>query len=349
MQGDFSGTESVRRGQEISNSRLSEWLLAHVPGYVGPLKIEQFKGGQSNPTYKLITPSRSYVLRRKPSGLLLKGAHAIEREYRVTAALASVGYPVAGPLALCTDEEIIGTRFFVMNLVDGRIFWDPSLPGLTREDRAVYFDVLNTTLASLHSLDPNAIGLEDYGKSGNYFQRQILRWSRQYQADDVAGRDVFMDRLVDWLPSNIPPGDESRVVHGDFRADNLVFDVKTPSVLAVLDWELSTIGHPLADFTYHLMMYRLPPTVIGGFNGANLDALGIPNEAAYVRAYCDRTGRERIENLEFYMAFNLFRFAAIMHGIKGRIARGTASSAHAQSMADQVGVLARLGWEQASS
>jgi aminoglycoside phosphotransferase (APT) family kinase protein len=342
----FAGTERMRVGQEVNVDKLAEWLAGNVPGYAGPLEIEQFKGGQSNPTYRLRTPTRDYVLRRKPLGVLLQGAHAIEREYRVTLALAQAGYPVARPFALCVDESIIGTRFFVMELVEGRIFWDSSLPGLTGEERRVYFDAMNATIAMLHSIDPAAIGLENYGKPGNYFERQIARWSRQYIEDGAAGRDTHMDRLMEWLPQHIPDGDQTSIVHGDFRADNLVFHPRAHKILAVLDWELSTLGHPLADFTYHLMMYRLPPAIIGGINGKDLEALSIPAEADYVAAYCRRTGRAGIDDLGFYLAFNMFRFAAILHGIKGRIAKGTASSAHARAMADNVEPLAKLAWAQ---
>jgi aminoglycoside phosphotransferase (APT) family kinase protein len=348
-QTQYAGTEGVRAGQEIDVSRLTEWLAGNVAGYCGPLTIEQFKGGQSNPTYKLRTPNRDYVLRRKPRGILLKGAHAIEREYRVTSALDDAGFPVARPFALCLDESVIGTWFYVMEMVDGRIFWDSTLPGLTSKERPRYFDAMNATIAMLHQLEPKQIGLADYGKSGNYFARQIARWSSQYLEDTVAGRDPNMDRLVEWLPRNIPAGEQSSVVHGDFRADNLVFHPTKAKVIAVLDWELSTLGHPLADFTYHLMMFRLPPQIVGGINGTNLAALAIPSEAEYVAAYCRRTGRETIANLNFYLAFNMFRFAAILHGINGRIARGTASSVHARSMAENIEPLAELAWVQAKN
>jgi aminoglycoside phosphotransferase (APT) family kinase protein len=349
MQTDFAGTGSVRIGQELDPDRLSDWMSHHVEGYAGPLMIEQFKGGQSNPTYKLITPKRAYVLRRKPPGVLLKGAHAIEREFRVTSALSGAGFPVAQPFALCVDDSVIGTWFYVMEMINGRIFWDSMLPGLSAPERPRYFDAMNETLASLHSFDVQALGLGDYGKPGNYFARQISRWSRQYLDDQAAGRELYMDRLLDWLPAHVPPGEELSVVHGDFRPDNLVFHPTEPKVLAVLDWELSTLGHPLADFTYHLMMYRLPPTIIGGFNGNDLRLLEIPSEEEYIDAYCRRTGRDGITHLHFYLAFNMFRFAAIMHGIKGRLARGTASSAHAQSMADNVEFLAKMAWTEAES
>jgi aminoglycoside phosphotransferase (APT) family kinase protein len=344
---DFSGTETVRPGQELPVESLTAWLAAQVPGFGGPLQVEQFRGGQSNPTYKLSTPNQSYVLRRKPRGVLLKGAHAVEREYRVTQALSRAEFPVAEPLALCTDESVIGSAFFVMRLVTGKIFWDSTFPGLQPAERGRYFDALNATLARLHAFDPVKLDLADYGRPNDYLKRQVARWSQQYLDDHAAGRNADMDRLVDWLPQHIPAGDESRLVHGDYRADNLVFDPQGPAVLAVLDWELSTLGHPLADFTYHLMMYRLPSSIIGGFAGADLAALGIPSEADYVRAYCRRTGRIGIDHLDFYMAFNMFRFASILHGIQGRIARGTASSANAQSMAANVEPLAALAWQQA--
>jgi len=311
--------------------------------------IEQFKGGQSNPTYKLTTPARAYVLRRKPLGRLLKGAHAIEREYRVTRALSDVGFPVARPLALCLDDTVIGSVFYIMQLVTGRIFWDSTFPGLQHAERGGYFDHLNATLARLHTLDPMALGIGDYGKPTDYLRRQIARWSGQYLSDEIAGRNADMDRLVEWLPQHIPAGDECRIVHGDFRADNLVFSNEGPEVLAVLDWELSTLGHPLADFTYHLMMYRLPPSIIGGFAGVDLASLGIPSERDYIQAYCRRTGRDDIGHMSFYMAFNMFRFAAILHGIRGRIARGTATSAHAQTMSANLEALATLAWAQTRS
>lgn len=338
----FSGVGAIRDGHELDTERLEGWLCEHVPDYAGPLIIGQFKGGQSNPTYRLETPERAYVLRRKPPGEILKGAHAVEREYRVTAALHAAHFPVARPYALCTDESVIGTWFYVMEMVEGRIFWDATLPGLEPEQRAAHFDAMNATLARLHSLDVEAIGLGDYGRQGNYFERQIGRWSRQYLDDEAAGRLPAMDRLVEWLPKNIAAGDEVSVVHGDCRADNMIFDPGSPRVLAVLDWELSTLGHPLADFAYHLMMYRLPPEIIGGFAGADLEALGIPSEGAYIATYCRRTGRSGIPDLNFYLAFNMFRLAAILHGIKGRIIRGSASSAHAQSMAATLPQLADI-------
>jgi aminoglycoside phosphotransferase (APT) family kinase protein len=346
-QTQFSGTSAVRAGQEIDAGRLAEWMASHVEGFAGPLTIEQFKGGQSNPTYKLLTPARNYVLRRKPPGQLLPSAHAVDREYRVITALHGQGFPVARTFGLCTDDSVIGTWFYIMECVEGRIIWDTSFPAVRREQRAAHFDAMNQTLAQLHSIDIGKAGLESYGKPGNYFARQIGRWSKQYLEDAEAGRVPAMDRLVDWLPANIPPGEEVAVVHGDYRCDNMIFHATEPKVLAVLDWELSTLGHPLADFSYHLMMYRMPPETTTGLVGRDLEALGIPSEAEYVAAYCERTGRSGIDNLDFYLAYNLFRLAAIVHGIRGRVVRGTATSAHARKMAEGVEGLANLALDQA--
>ncbi|HTU11458.1 MAG TPA: phosphotransferase family protein [Allosphingosinicella sp.] len=344
-----SGTGAVRVGQEVDLAALGAWLGDHVEDYVGPLTVEQFRGGQSNPTYKLVTPGRSYVMRRKPSGKLLPGAHAIEREYRVITALGNQGFPVAKSYGLCEDEAVIGTPFYVMEMVEGRIFWNIAFPEVSDTDRPAYFDAMNATLAALHRIDPDETGLADYGKPGNYFERQIARWSKQYEGDlATAGRVEAMDRLAAWLPANVPPDEpRPRVIHGDFRCDNMIFHPTEPRVLAVLDWELSTLGHPLADFSYHLMMYRMSPAITTGLAGLDLAALNIPSEADYVAAYCRRTGRDGIPDLDFYMAFNLFRLAGIVHGIKGRVVRGTASSAHAASMAASLEPLAELGWAQA--
>lgn len=348
-QAAFEGAGPIRSGHELPLDRLTDWLQRHVPA-AGELKaVRQFNGGQSNPTYRLDTTAGAFVLRRKPAGAVLKGAHAVEREFRVLSALRQADFPVPAPLALCEDAAVIGSPFYLMEMVEGRIFWSPNLPDLTPHDRAAHFDALNATIARLHTLNPAALGLEDYGRPGNFFARQITRWSRQYLEDDLAGRDPNMDRLVAWLPEHAPPDDGAvSVVHGDFRADNAVFAPDRAEVRALLDWELSTLGHPLGDFTYHLMMYRLPPHMIGGFAGADLTSLGIPSEADYLAAYCERVGRAppSPQDLRFYMAFNMFRLAAIFHGIKGRIARGTASSIHAQTMADNLPELAALAWAQ---
>jgi aminoglycoside phosphotransferase (APT) family kinase protein len=343
-----SGTGAVREAHRFDSAALDAWMAASVAGYAGPLTIEQFRGGQSNPTYKLVTPTQSYVLRRKPPGHLLPGAHAVEREYRVITALGAQGFPVARTFGLCADEAVIGTPFYVMEMVEGRIFWDTTFPEVSRAERPAYFDAMNATLARLHSIDPVAAGLGDYGKPGNYFARQIGRWSKQYAGDVEAGRVAAMDRLVEWLPAHVPADEpRPRVIHGDYRCDNMIFHPSEPRVLAVLDWELSTLGHPLADFTYHLMMYRMPPGITTGLVGADLAALNIPGEADYVAAYCRRTGRDGIPDLDFYLAFNLFRLAGIVHGIKGRLARGNAASAHAASMVAMLEPLAELAWDQA--
>lgn len=346
-QTEFSGTAEVRDQHRFDEARLLGWMQAHVEGFSGPLTVQQFKGGQSNPTYKLITPHQNYVMRRKPPGALLASAHAVDREYRVISALHGAGFPVARAFGLCMDESVIGTSFYVMDCVDGRVIWDTRFPDVPAGQRRDYFDAMNATIAQLHNLDYVKIGLAGYGKTGNYFERQIGRWSKQYLADEAAGRIADMDRLVEWLPGHIPPGDESTIVHGDYRCDNMIFHPTEPRVLAVLDWELSTLGHPLADFAYHLMMYRMPPGITAGLVGADLRELQIPDEAEYVAMYCSRTGRGGIDNLSFYLAFNMFRLAAIIHGIRGRVVRGTAASAHARQMASFVEPLAELAWKQA--
>ena len=347
-QQQFSGTGDIRQGQEIDPGRLHAWMTENVADYQGPLTIEQFKGGQSNPTYKLITPHQNYVLRRKPPGILLPSAHAVDREYRVITALHGQGFPAPRTFGLCMDDSIIGTWFYIMDCVDGRVIWDATFPDVPRDERRAYFDAMNRAIADLHMIDIEKAGLASFGKPGNYFARQIARWSRQYQEDTDAGQVDAMDRLVEWLPANIPPGDETSVVHGDYRCDNMIFHPTEPKVLAVLDWELSTLGHPLADFSYHLMMYRMPPATTTGLIGNDLEALGIPSEAEYVEAYCRRTNRPAgIPNLDFYVAYNMFRLAGIIHGIKGRVIRGTATSEHARKSAEGFEALADLAWGQA--
>lgn len=325
-----------------NSEKLENWLSVNIDGYQGPLSIEKFAGGQSNPTYKLTTPNAAYVLRAKPPGKLLKGAHAIEREYKIIDALGRANFPVAPAFKLCEDETITGTAFYIMGMVEGRVFWDASLPDIAAADRPAYYDAMNTTIASLHGLKANEIGLGDYGRPENYIQRQITRWSRQYQEDELAGRLDDMDMLVEWLPKNIPASDETSIVHGDFRCDNMIWHPTKPEVLAVLDWELSTLGHPLADFAYHLLMYKLPPHIVGGIAGHDLVAKNLPPMDEYVQAYCERTGRDKIDNLNFYLAFNLFRFGAIVHGIKGRMARGNASSSNAQALVATLPELAEI-------
>ena len=348
-QAQFSGTREVRDIHRFEVSRLESYLAARIDGFRGPLSVRQFRGGQSNPTYLLEASSGRYVLRRKPPGKLLKSAHAVDREYRVIRALHGTGFPVPRPWLLCEDETVVGTPFHVMDFVEGRIFWDLDLPGLDREERGAIYDDVNRTIARLHTIDYRNIGLEDFGKPGNYFERQISRWSGQYRASETQPVPA-MDRLIDWLPDNIPDDDSSTVVHGDFRLDNLVIHPTEPRVIAVLDWELSTIGHPLGDFTYHLMAWQMPEIGIGstGLMGKPLAELGIPSESEYVARYCARTGRRNgIPNRDFYAAYNFFRIAAILQGIAGRVRDGTASSAHAQTAARAVAPLADLGWEYA--
>jgi aminoglycoside phosphotransferase (APT) family kinase protein len=338
----------VRAGFELDAVRLEHYLLEHVPGFRGPLAVRQFRGGQSNPTYLLDTPQRRYVLRRKPPGPLPASAHAVDREYRVMRALeAERSVPVPDMLALCTDDGVIGSWFYVMGHVEGRVFWDTSFPEVPPTERARYFDAMNDALARLHNIDPAAVGLGDFGKPGSYFARQISRWSKQYAADTDAGRVPDLERVIDWLGGHIPVGEEARVVHGDYRCDNLIFHPTEARVLAVLDWELSTLGHPLADFGYHLMMYRMPTLAVSGLLGRDLFALGIPSERDYVAAYCDRTHRAGIEHLEFYVAFNQFRFAAILHGIRGRVLRGNAVSERAREYARHVEAVAGYAWQTA--
>jgi len=346
---DNSGTTSVETAHRFDEAALQRWLYGHVADFHGPLSVERFKGGQSNPTFKLTTPTRSYVLRRKPPGQILQGAHAVEREARVLTALGQVDFPVAGVLGLCEDDSVIGSTFFVMEMVDGRVFWDAHFPQVGRDERPAYFDAMNATIAQLHRIDPIAIGLGDFGKPGNYFARQISRWSRQYWEDTEAGRDADMDWVLERLPARIPADDETRIVHGDFRCDNLIFHPTQPQVIAVLDWELSTLGHPLADFVYHAMMYRMPPDIVAGLRGVDLDTANISDEEQYIAAYCRRTGRAAIPDYDFYVAFNFFRMAAIFHGIKGRVIRGAASSTHASERAKSFPKLARLARETLES
>lgn len=324
-----SGLAEPSEGYRLDDHSLSRWMAANVEGFRGPLKVSKFKGGQSNPTYGLQSADGVYVLRRKPPGPLVSGAHAVDREARVQRALSQVGFPVARIYGYCADKSVIGSEFYVMQLVEGRIFWDATFPEVSREERPSYFYAMCDVIAQLHSIDPFSIGLGDYGRPGSYFARQISRWSRQYQEDPAAGRESNMDCLVAELPKRIPEADEVAIVHGDFRCDNLIFHPRKPRVIAVLDWELSTLGHPLADFAYHAMMYRMPPHIVAGLAGADLAALNIPEEAEYIDRYCRATGRQEIPDWHFYVAFNFFRLAAIMHGIAGRALRGTASSAQA--------------------
>jgi aminoglycoside phosphotransferase (APT) family kinase protein len=327
---------------------LAAYLAAHLPGFCPPLQVRQFQGGQSNPTYLLITPSGQYVMRSKPgpAAKLLPSAHAIEREFRVMNALRKQGIPVPRLHLLCEDESVIGRAFFVMEHVAGRIFWEQSLPQSNPAERAAIYDEMNRVIAQLHTVDVQRAGLSDFGKSGNYFARQIARWSRQYQASETV-RIEPMNRLIEWLPQHVPPGDETAVVHGDYRMDNLIFHPTEPRIIAVLDWELSTLGHPLADFSYHCLSWHIPPGAFRGIAGLDHAALGIPSETEYVRRYCERTGRKRIDHWNFYLAYNLFRIAAILQGVYKRYTEGIASSDSARHAGANAQALAALGWQYA--
>jgi aminoglycoside phosphotransferase (APT) family kinase protein len=340
-------TRPVAANNAIDGARLAAWLALNVAPLDGPLEIAQFKGGQSNPTYLLAAGRQRYVLRRKPPGKLLPSAHAVDREFRVIRALADTDVPVAKALALCEDEAVIGTAFYVMEYVSGRVFWDPQLPDLAPAERTLVHDEINRVIAALHRVDYVAVGLGDYGRPGEYIARQVARWSKQYQASETEKIEA-MDRLIAWLPENIPVGDETRIVHGDYRIDNVIFHPTEPRILAVLDWELSTLGHPLADFAYHCMVWRIPPGTFRGLGGLDLAALGIPSERDYVAAYCRRTGRDGIEprDWEYYMAYNMFRIAAIAQGVMARALQGNASSAQALETGRAARPLAELAWRQ---
>ena len=350
---NYTGTKPVAEQNTFDVAALEAFLAAELEGFAGPLQVEQFKGGQSNPTYKLVTPKRAYVMRAKPgpAAKLLASAHAIDREFTVMRALHGSEVPVPRMHLLCVDETLIGRAFYVMEYMPGRVLWEQSLPAFDPPGRAAIYDEMNRVIAALHRVDVNASGLTGYGKPGNYFERQIGRWSKQYLASITEPIDA-MARLMDWLPAHMPASarDASQVavVHGDFRLDNLVFDATDPRVVAVLDWELSTLGHPLADFSYHCMSWHIPPGGFRGIGGLDLAALGIPNERAYVQRYCERTGRGDADAVmadwNFYLAYNLFRMAGILQGIAKRVVDGTASSAQARQAAAGARPLAEMGW-----
>jgi len=343
----FSGTKEVAAPLRFDTSRLEAWLAGRVAGFAGPLAVRQFKGGQSNPTYLLETPARRYVLRRKPPGKLLPSAHAVDREFRVISALHTQGFPVPEPVVYCDDADVVGTPFFVMAYVEGRIFWEPDLPEADRSERAALYDAANATIARLHGFDPAAIGLADYGRGENYVARQVERWSKQYRASETETIED-MERLIAWLPANLPPQRAVRLIHGDFRFDNAIVAPHAAKMLAVLDWELSTLGDPLADFSYHLMKYHMPTTDSGGSTGtlvgSDLAALGIPSEREYIDAYAARTGLDPRAHLDVYLAYNFFRIAAILQGIAGRVRDGTATSEHAAARVLMVRPAAATAW-----
>lgn len=338
-------THEFRAGFEFDVDALTEYLASKVAGFGGPIRVRQFPGGQSNPTYRLDTPAGDYVLRRKPPGVLIPSAHAVDREYRVMHALAThTNVPVPRPVVLCEDPAVIGTAFFVMQHLEGQILWDPSLPDLPRAQRRPLYEAMVAALAALHAVDYTAVGLADFGRPEGYVARQVARWSKQYAADSAqAGRVADMEKLIDWLPKNAPAGEPAAsIVHGDYRLDNLIFDRASPRLLGILDWELSTIGNPIADFAYHLMAYRITSGGVRGLAGVDLAAQGLPPESEYVAAYCMRRGIDHVPDLEYYLAFCMFRLAAICHGIRGRVERGTAVSPEAKKYAAQVEPLAQL-------
>lgn len=345
----MSQLQDVTERHRFDVARLSAYLADALPGWTGPLEVKQFQGGQSNPTYLLVTPGKRYVMRSKPGPVakLLPSAHAVEREFRVMRALGSQGIPVPQVHVLCEDESVIGRAFFVMEHVDGRILWDQALPDATPAQRAAIYDEMNRVIAALHSVDIAAAGLADYGRAGNYFARQIGRWSKQYQASATETIEA-MNQLIDWLPQHVPPGEDTAVVHGDYRLDNLIFHPQEPRIIAIIDWELSTLGHPLADFSYHCMSWRIPPGAFRGIAGLDHGALGIPTEEQYIARYCERTGRSGIENWDFYLAYNLFRIAAILQGVYKRATEGIASSNNALDAGKRARGLAELGWQVAA-
>jgi aminoglycoside phosphotransferase (APT) family kinase protein len=330
----------------IDLARLAGWLRQHADVPVGELSARRFSGGQSNPTYQLTVGDARYVLRCKPPGVLLASAHAIEREYRVMQALEGSAVPVPRMHVLCEDPEVIGTAFYLMDFVDGRVFWDPSLPGMQPQERGAIYAEMNRVIAALHQVDARAAGLESYGRPGNYLGRQIERWTRQYRASETE-RIEAMEQLIAWLPAHLPAGEETALVHGDYRIDNLIFHPSEPRVLAVLDWELSTLGHPLVDLAYHCMAWRVTPQEFRGLKGHKLAALGIPDEQAYVAAYCRQTGRAGIAHWDYYLAFNMFRMAAILQGIRARAQQGNAASAEAEETGRRARPMAEAGWRQA--
>ena len=349
----FVGTREVTAQHAFDVGVLTAYLEQNMPGFKGPLQVEIFNGGQSNPTYKLITPSQSYVMRAKPGPVakLLPSAHAVEREFKVMSGLQGTDVPVAKMHCLCEDESVIGRMFYVMEFIAGRVLWDQALPGMTNAQRGEIYDEMNRVISALHKVKFAERGLANYGKPGNYFERQIGRWSKQYTAS-ITTPIPEMDSLMAWLPMNIPLSarDETMtsIVHGDFRLDNLMFHPTEPRVLAVLDWELSTLGHPLADFSYHCMSWHIPKAMGRGIAGQDLAALGIPDEDSYIHAYCERTGITTPDALRadwnFYLAYNMFRIAAILQGIAKRVEAGTASSAQAKASGDTARPMAQLAW-----
>jgi aminoglycoside phosphotransferase (APT) family kinase protein len=332
----------------IDLARLEAWLRGNVPGYAGRPVLARFEGGQSNPTFKLTSDSGAYVLRRKPAGTTLPSAHAVDREFRVMRALSGTDVPVAPVLALCEDDSVIGSAFYVMQYVAGRVFWDQTLPEQSPAERAAMFDSMNATIAALHSVDWRAVGLDGFGRPENYLARQIARWTKQYRAAEM-DKIPAMDALIEWLPRHLPTRDATAIVHGDFRMDNLIFHPTEPRVIAVLDWELSTLGDPVADFAYHAMIWRISPALFRGLAGLDFSVLGIPTEAEYAAAYFRRTGQPPPADWDYCIVFGMFRIVGILQGILKRARDGTAASAHAIEHGSRAPALAEQAWELARS
>jgi aminoglycoside phosphotransferase (APT) family kinase protein len=340
----FTGTIEPTGQDKLNVVKLASWMDANVAGFSGPVTVRKFAGGQSNPTYRIDSPSGAYVLRRKPFGPLLPSAHAVDREYAVIAGLHPTGFPVAKPYGLCTDDSVLGSWFYVMGMVQGRTLWDGGLPDMTPPQRTAIYHAMIDTLAALHNIDHVAAGLGDYGKAGNYFERQVGRWTKQYRAAETERMDD-MERAIDYLSRSIPEQTRTSIVHGDYRIDNMIFDAAEPKVLAVLDWELSTTGDPLADFSYMMMNWVTEPEGRSGVKGLTGPETGIPTLEQMTERYCAATGREGVPDLNWYFAFGLFRLASIVQGIKKRVLTGTASSAHAAEMAERVPHLAAASWD----
>jgi aminoglycoside phosphotransferase (APT) family kinase protein len=342
-QAAFSGTVAPEGADRIDEAKLSEWMSVNVAGFEGPVEVLKFAGGQSNPTYRLNAKSGSYVLRRKPFGPLLPSAHAVDREYKVIAGLHPTGFPVAKPYGLCTDESVIGSWFYIMAMVEGRTIWDGSMPGSSPTERRATYEAMIDTLAALHAIDVEAAGLSDYGKPGNYFGRQVDRWTKQYR---LAETEVMpeMERLIEWLPKTLPEQTRTSIVHGDYRIDNMIFASDAPKVIAVLDWELGTLGDPLADFTYVAMAWVTENGGRSGVMDLDRESLGIPELDEMVTRYCAATGRAGIPDINWYFAYNFFRLAGIIQGIKKRVIDGTATSPHARDMSERVRPLAEAAW-----
>jgi aminoglycoside phosphotransferase (APT) family kinase protein len=329
----------------LDTQKLQAWMLARIPGFSGPIEVRQFAGGQSNPTFLVQSPNKYYVLRRKPPGKLLPSAHAVDREYRVLEALRDSAVPVAHVYALCEDPEVIGSSFYVMDYIEGRIFWSATLPEVDAAQRRPIYEEMVRVQAALHSVDYKALGLESFGKSSGYVERQVSRWTQQYRATETEKIDE-MEKLIEWLPKHIPVDDQSSIVHGDFRLDNTIFHPTEPRILAVLDWELSTIGHPLVDFAYFCMRYHLPDSEFKGLGGVDTDDLMLPSEAQCVRQYCRLRGITPVSDQDwaYYLAFCTFRLAAILQGVLARALQGNASSATALEAGRRARPLAELGW-----